>query len=347
MDLSAKITGIKYTPLLCKSLPAYKFANLEQALSDSSAFILDIDEQTKVAVSWWVSPKRTRTYPYARVYDTLQFAGKRVTIIPFVKDEGRRGDRDFLQWDTVSLMSLLGIYVIISHYVSANRSARYENKIANQRFELNHIADKLNAVLSYQSDALHWNLAQIDRVAETAQLALESYRRLSQRLNVEMHSFETFSKRAQKLQEGRMQFMHMSRELARAAQERESVTIQPKELLEGKKAKITIKNYLGGQYFLTLDELKIENDKAYLIEAKHSAGALPSMTDIKDGLIKMFLFTNLENVTIGARRYSAIPVLKLTSRTGFDPTKLSANLNQKLRLLKREADENGFTLQLP
>jgi hypothetical protein len=28
--------------------------------------------------------------------------------------KGKDGDRDFLQWDTISLMSLLGIYVIIA-----------------------------------------------------------------------------------------------------------------------------------------------------------------------------------------------------------------------------------------
>ncbi|MGC9043411.1 MAG: hypothetical protein ACP5KG_06100, partial [Myxococcota bacterium] len=75
--------------------------------------------------SWWVSPKRTRSYPDARVYDTLSFEGKKVTIIPIINDEGREGDRDFLQWDTISLMSLLGVYVIIGYYKNAEKSKRY------------------------------------------------------------------------------------------------------------------------------------------------------------------------------------------------------------------------------
>ena len=70
-------------------------------------------QDNEFAVSWWVSPKRTRSYPYARVYDTLGFSGKKATIIPIIKDEGKDGDRDFLQWDTISLMSLLGVYVIV------------------------------------------------------------------------------------------------------------------------------------------------------------------------------------------------------------------------------------------
>lgn len=36
-------------------------------------------------MSWLTSPKRTRSYPYALVYGSLGFSGKRVTIIPLVK----------------------------------------------------------------------------------------------------------------------------------------------------------------------------------------------------------------------------------------------------------------------
>lgn len=85
MDLSAKITGISYTPHLCSNLETFAFADLGQAFSNS-AFILDIDTHNSVAVSWWISAKRTRSYPYSRVYNTLGFSGKKITIIPIFKD---------------------------------------------------------------------------------------------------------------------------------------------------------------------------------------------------------------------------------------------------------------------
>ncbi len=44
--------------------------------------------------------------------------------------------------------------------------------------------------------------------------------------------------------------MELSRDLAEKAQKRESVTSQPKEYLTGEKAKLTIKNDLGGYYYL-------------------------------------------------------------------------------------------------
>ena len=93
--------------------------NMTVFLSKKETLCLDVDKENKVAMSWWVSAKRTRSYPYARVYSTLNFSGKKITIIPVVKDEGKQGDRDFLQWDTVSLMSLLGVYRRTKHALPA------------------------------------------------------------------------------------------------------------------------------------------------------------------------------------------------------------------------------------
>ena len=149
MDIFAEIRGLKYTPLLCRKLDVFNFNSIDKALSSEATFILKTNIESHLAVSWWVSPKRTRSYPYARVYDSLGFSGKKVTLIPIIKDEGKEGDRDFLQWDTVSLMSLLGVYVIISYYSRASRSSRYQNKITNQRFDLDHIRNEIQKLLSY------------------------------------------------------------------------------------------------------------------------------------------------------------------------------------------------------
>lgn len=139
MDVSAKIVGIKYSPFLCRKLNEYSFLELDKTLQKDGTFILNVSKNKQIVLSWWVSAKRTRSYPYARVYDSLGFQGKRVTVIPIIKDEGKEGDRDFLQWDTISLMSLMGIYTIISYYNSAERSSRYKHKITNQRFDIAHI----------------------------------------------------------------------------------------------------------------------------------------------------------------------------------------------------------------
>ncbi|HHT9124188.1 MAG TPA: hypothetical protein ACFYD6_00030 [Candidatus Brocadiia bacterium] len=343
MDVSAKITGIKYSPFLCRKLDTFSISHLDDALTNAVSFILNIDKKRQIAVSWWVSAKRTRSYPYARVYDSLIFPGKKVTIIPFVKDEGKEGDRDFLQWDTVSLMSLLGVYTIISYYSNAEQSSRYKHKITRQRFDIVHLKEDIYNLLSYQSDALHWNLAQIEKVGELGQKALDSYAKISKNLGVEMHSKTSAEKRIRLLLKGKEAFMELSRGLAKNAQNRESVTVQPKERLSGIKATLTIKNYLGGYYYLTCDEINIEKETIYLIEGKHSKQSLiPSLEDIKDGLVKMILFTNLKEVEIGGKEYLPVAVLKLTSDVKFSKEELRDSQLELLQLLKKESKENSF-----
>ena len=347
MDLSAKIKGISYTPHLCSRLDSFDYADLEQAFS-KSAFILNIDAQNSVAVSWWVSAKRTRSYPYARVYNTLNFSGKKITVIPIFKDEGKRGDRDFLQWDTISMMSLINVHVIIAYYVDADNSTTYPGeKITNQRFDVQYVKGKIEELLSYQSSPLHWNLAQAGYAGTIAQKALESYSEISKRLNVEMHSQESAERRIAQLQKGRESFMSLSRELAEAAQRRETVTLQPKELVSGTKGNITIHNFQGGNYYLTLDEVEVTEQDIHLIEAKHSRRSmLPSENDIKDALIKMFLFTNLEDVQYDGQIYNPIPIMKLTGNKPFDIDALRPKQKRFWGTLTgKEAGGNGFSIR--
>ncbi len=347
MDLFAKIKGIKYNPLLCRELEIFDFKDLENALSSCASFILRINREKQVAISWWVSAKRTRSYPYARVYDTLGFSGKKITIIPVVKDEGKEGDRDFLQWDTISLMSLLGVYVIVAYYSSAQRSTRYRHKITNQRFDIDYINDQIKNILSYQSDALHWNLAQIDKVGQIAQKALHAYSKISKKLKVEMHSRQSAEKRIAELLRGKNEFMRLSRTLAEKAQKREQLIIQPKEHLMGTKAIITIQNYLGGYYYFTSDEAEVKGNNVFLIEGKHSKNnSLPSLEDIKDGLLKMILFTNIEDVKIGRKSYKPKPVLKLTTGKELLKSSLTSAQREILELLYKEAKLNNFQIRV-
>lgn len=344
MNIIAEITGIKYKPLLCKEMKTFDITTIENAISKNASFLLKIDKNL-IAVSWWVSPKRTRSYPYARVYNTLSFPGKKVTIIPIMKDEGRRGDRDFLQWDTISLMSLLGIYVIISYYQDASRSLRYRHKITKQKFNFLQIRDKIKKLLIYWSDSLHWNLSEIDEVGIIAERALDSYTEISKKLDVDMHSFDSALRRINKLVKGRETFMNLSRMLAKEAQKREYVTRQPKEKLNGEKATLTIKNYLGGYYYFTADEVQIHNNTLFIIEGKHTkTNKLPSLEDIKDGLLKMILFTNLKDVKIQDKKYKSVAVLKLTTGPKFKISELKNKQKQILNLLKEEAKTNNFKI---
>lgn len=243
-------------------------------------------------------------------------------------------------------MSLLGVYVIIGYYTEAEQSTHYRHKITRQRFNVTHIKRKINEILSYQSDASHWNLMQIDNIDTYGQKALESYKKISKKTKVAMHSQTSFEKRIKKLQGEKEMFMTFSRQLAKGAQQREGSIIQPKEHLTGTKGTITIKNHLGGFYYLTSDEIKIKGKDVCLIEAKNTKKTLPSIGDIKDGLIKMALFANLGEIKINRKKYNVKPVLKLTSENKFDPARLHTIRKNQLEILKKEAGTNKFEVEL-
>lgn len=207
MEISAKIKEIKYKAFLCRTLKTYSINDFGIALSKDATFLLRIDDKNQFAVSWWVSAKRTRSYPYSRVYDSLGFAGKKITIIPIFKDEGEEGDRDFLQWDTISLMSLLDVNVIIAYYADAIPSSRYEKKITEQRFDIDYLKSEIKKLLSYKSSAIHWNISQIDKIGEIGNNAILSYKKISKKLNIEMHSMDLAEKRINNLKQSKEIFM--------------------------------------------------------------------------------------------------------------------------------------------
>lgn len=142
-----------------------------------------------------------------------------------------------------------------------------------------------------------------------------SYSEIEKSTGVKLHNSKGLDNFKEKIGKDVSLFMAFSRGKAEKAQSREFVTFQPKESLATvSKAKITITNYLGGQYFLTVDEVLLTEDKVILIEGKHSKNSiLPSKGDIKDGLLKMILYCNLSKVTVDGKELKSEAVLSLTS----------------------------------
>ena len=90
MDIYAEINGIKYNIKNASDLKEINFDNFD--INTIPSYCLIDNKGTNFAISKWVSPKRTRSYPFERVYNTLSVS-KKVTVIPIIKDEGLKGDR--------------------------------------------------------------------------------------------------------------------------------------------------------------------------------------------------------------------------------------------------------------
>lgn len=362
MDITGKIKGIKYSICLSDDLKQIEFKNFD--INDAPATCLLTNKKTTLAVSKWVSPKRTRSYPFERVYNSLT-TSKKITVIPILKDEGARGDRDFIQWDTVSLMSLLDVFIIFAYYDKAEVNPRNKLKITNQQFNNDYVIAKIREIEAYHSSALHWNLNELKSNFHTViDRAKSAYKIIQKTLKVPLHDFKGIENFKDKIGQDVELFMEFSRGKAKKAQAREFVTQQPKESLSTlSKAKITITNYLGGQYFFTVDEISIDKNVVYLIEGKHSKSTnLPSKGDIKDGLLKMILYSNLENVTANNMNMESVAILSLTSSklkgsitsadkitsicAYFSTNKFTVSQIKLVKKVFEEANKNNFVVQL-
>jgi len=327
-ELFGEITNIRYKKRIQTTLKTYKFPFWEYLNINElpSQFILKISKDNVVfAINKWTSPKRTRSYPYARVYDCLnQPVTKVVSIIPVVKDEGEFSNTDYLQWDTIALLSLLNVYVIIAYYSEADYAFRFSKSkgrkvkiLKDQKYNNTFILEKLKELSSYQASALHWNLNELKNLGEIINKAREAYENISRQYNIHLSSIAGLSEVSNIIQQDLNNFKDFSRLKSQKAQRREVSFIQPKEVVSSiKKAKITIKNYLGGLYFFTIDEFEIKEGSCFLIEAKHSEKGLPAINNIKDALLKLILYTNLDYLKINNSFICSkiIPVLKLTTR---------------------------------
>ena len=77
MDIKGQITGIKYKVSLAETLKTVDIKGFN--INECPAYCLVRDNNNSFAVSKWVSPKRTRSYPYERVYNTLNIS-KKITV---------------------------------------------------------------------------------------------------------------------------------------------------------------------------------------------------------------------------------------------------------------------------
>lgn len=317
VNIFAKLREVEYNATMASPLPTLTLDEFIGGELATPAFVLKT-AQDGYGFSQWVSPKRTRTFPYSRVYDTL-VRKARITVIPFCKDEGADGDRDFIQWDTVSLMSLLNVYVIVGYYARAQKSARPKqkdrDKITKQVMDYGYVGEQLAELQNYQSSPLHWNMAQMEEhLPIAAARARDAYARIASETGVKLHNPRGMNERVWIIERDVQAFRKLSQLGAKGAQRRESLTEQPKEAVIGAKGIITMRNLLGGSYRLTVDECMTAGGKMFLIEKKHSSKKpLPSIGDIKDAFIKMALFANIASMECDKKPTPSQAAVGLTS----------------------------------
>lgn len=302
------VKDVKYTP--CLNPETFKVYNLSEFdVNKSHAYgLINLGtSENNLAFSKWVSPKRTRTYPFARIYNTYHLNTKKVTVIPIIKDEGGgTQNNDRINFITFSWMNLLNVYIVLSWYEDAERKSNTTDRITNQVLNIESVKEKLDQVSRYQASALHWNTNHFMEDFERIYLnAVDSYEKISLERKVDIHSSQDHLKRLETFKRDSIfclkSFKDSTLPASQAAALRESVTVHDLESLdENAKGVFSISNYLGGEYHLTADEIYWKESQLVIQESKNSSKKkFPSENDIKDGLFKLILFSNLEQVTLG------------------------------------------------
>ena len=364
--LTGFIRDATYTPYLNPSkFSEYNISQFDVNQAQAYGLINLGVHGNSLAFSKWVSPKRTRSYPFARIYNTFHLNTKKITIIPIIKDEGAgTQNNDRINFITFSWMNLLNIYIILAWYEDAERKPNTTDRITNQVLNAESVREKLLEVSQYQMTALHWNTTHFENDFESIYLnAVGGYKKISREENIAVHSPTNHLQPLEKFKaDGHFNltsFKEATLPRSYAAAHRESVTTHILESLEeNTKGIFRISNYLGGQYYLTADEVYWEDDQLIIQESKNSSkGSIPSEDDIKDGLFKLILFANMEQVSINEQaNIQFITRLKLTGDLvgslflpcetddifGFCAENRLSQVHQKrIFLLNQEASENN------
>ncbi|ABQ91408.1 hypothetical protein [Roseiflexus sp. RS-1] len=312
------VSNVQYTACLAEKLPEYDFCDFDINKARPCGKIIVPDGS--VAYSKWVSPKRTRSYPFARLYDILN-APKRITVIPVLKDEGIDGDLDRIQFSTISWMNLFDIYIVLAYYESAVRNSRAgqskRNKISKQSFSPDFVERQILDILKYKNSALHWNFNLLETsFVDIYRKALDSYQVISRQTGIKMHDRKAQEKYLEKVRANFDDFKNLSLSGSKNASIREAAVVHHNEhLSDGSKVRLNIRNYLGGVYYLTADEVIKEGDRYVIQESKNSTkGSLPSLDDIKDGLFKIALFSNIDALLLEGQKVDFTVRLKLTGK---------------------------------
>lgn len=310
------IKDLRYRAHLTDSLVSYNLSEFD--INKVKSFGLVNHANSQVAYSKWTSPKRTRTYPFARLYNTYN-ESKILTIIPVMKDEGLDGDLDKIQYSTISWMNLLNVYIVLAYYKSAdkNRTPKQRNrdKLTNQKLDAEAVNEQINAISSYKQSALHWNRSLFEeQFTEIYEKAINAYDHISSKAKVKVHSRDTKFEYLEIVKKDYQRFRDISLKGSQGAALRESKTIHAQEFLkDGGKSIFFIENYLGGVYHLTADEVLLQGGKYIIQESKNSTKKfLPSVSDIKDGLFKLILFANLDSLRVKGQEVKFATRLKLT-----------------------------------
>jgi len=265
-----------------------------------------------VSISVWTTPKRTKTYPFPRVYSTLGENGKKITIIPAQASYGKYGDKNKIQPGTIHWMTGLDVYVIVGVFIKAKSKAKgkpsknkKEGKVSTEgklvfsdfEFDEEELVKQINEIIEKCPSIKEWNKSQVEAIPELLERATETNKQLGSKLGVEVQNFNPLEKKLKKWKTNHSEMISDYDNESMGAQKREVSADQVLENVDGDKGKINVDMGDSKMLFLTSDSMLIDkkNKIIEIGEGKNSTeGRFPKEGDVVDALFKLMIFKKSE-----------------------------------------------------
>ncbi len=304
--VEAKIGNDIYKFQIDPNLKEFDFRNAikNKRKSFKSKFL----NKETISISVWTTPKRTKTYPFPRVYSTLGENGKKITIIPVQASYGKYGDKNKIQPGTIYWMTELGVYVIVGVFINA-KSKKKGKPAANKKagkistegelvfsdfeFDLDDLEEQINEIIEKNPSVEEWNQKQTNKIPKLLEYATERNKELGGELGVQVQNFNSLEKKLKIWVKDFPAYLADCDKESLGAQKRETSGEQKLENVPGVKGKINVDMGNSKKLFLTSDSMSIDENKKNIeiLEGKHSTrGKFPNENDVLDALFKLMIF---------------------------------------------------------
>ena len=288
-------------------LKLYKIPFRQAMEQMNKQFLSKFPNGENIAISVWTTPKRTKTPPWPRVYETLSYSGKKITIIPVQASYGLYGDHNIIQPSTISwITAMADIYVIIGVYTNASKKAKgapsantnphkqsTQGKavFTNFKFDLDYIENQITEIIEKNPKVNDWNLLQIRKIPKLLSESIEHNKRLGEKLGVEI------AYPSKCIWNNHDEFLAEFDKRSADAQNREYNSSQKLENVPGNKGKVEINVQHFPKLHLTADSMEVnENEKIItLLEGKNSTKeTFPPPGMVLEQLVKFMVFKNCD-----------------------------------------------------
>ena len=250
----------------------------------------------------WTTPKRTRTFGFARTFELLNSPYKKLIFMPTVKDEGRV-QSDFLGLETVAILNSFNLYVIVTYYSDAEPEVtKGKITITNQKLAFEDIANKIKEIHTSKISSSNWNRKEVQDFPLTLIKARQAYETVRRKLRYEKGVLSSIKQADRYLNiinsQGFDAYLEMRDRWKEKSQRTNSETIQAKEdifaSLKGKTFNIYFKDNLGVDYPLKFhvspdESMQFDDNIVFIEKKKHE-----SFSNFEEHLFRMVMFENVD-----------------------------------------------------